>query len=144
MLVEAQRALPYRPPLGRGQDVLVRRPAFPRRRHGEADERRQRPLRQRAPGVKLYTHLSDQYAPFATPDHPGDRARGTLRARRAAAPTSGPRIKEHYTDTGGFTDHVFASCAILGFRFAPRIRDLADKRLYAFDPGRHLPRAAPR
>src|SRR4051812_49937381 len=32
------------------------------------------------------------------------------------------------------TDHVFATCAILGFQFAPRIRDLPDKRLYAFDP----------
>lgn len=40
------------------------------------------------------------------------------------------RIAEHYTDTAGFTDHVFALCHLLGFRFAPRIRDLADKRLY--------------
>jgi TnpA family transposase len=40
------------------------------------------------------------------------------------------RIEEHYTDTAGFTDHVFALCDLLGFRFAPRIRDLADKRLY--------------
>jgi TnpA family transposase len=30
------------------------------------------------------------------------------------------RIEEHYTDTAGFTDHVFA----------PRIRDLGDKKLY--------------
>lgn len=40
------------------------------------------------------------------------------------------RIEEHYTDTAGFTDHVFALMPPLGFRFAPRIRDLADKRLY--------------
>jgi len=40
------------------------------------------------------------------------------------------RIEEHYTDTAGFTDHVFAMMSLLGFRFAPRIRDLADKRLY--------------
>jgi TnpA family transposase len=33
-----------------------------------------------------------------------------------------------------FTDHVFALCHLLGFRFAPRIRDLADKRLYV--PGK--------
>ena len=44
------------------------------------------------------------------------------------------RIEEHYTDTSGFTDHVFALCHFLGFRFAPRIRDLADKRLYV--PGK--------
>ena len=40
------------------------------------------------------------------------------------------KIEEHYTDTAGFTDHVFALMQLLGFRFAPRIRDLADKRLY--------------
>lgn len=40
------------------------------------------------------------------------------------------RIEEHYTDTAGFTDHVFALTHLLGFRFAPRIRDLADKRLF--------------
>jgi TnpA family transposase len=43
-------------------------------------------------------------------------------------------IEEHYTDTAGFTDHVFALCHLLGFRFAPRIRDLADKCLYV--PGK--------
>jgi len=36
----------------------------------------------------------------------------------------------HYTDTAGFTDHVFALMHLLGFRFAPRIRDLKDTRLY--------------
>jgi TnpA family transposase len=40
------------------------------------------------------------------------------------------RIEEHYTDTAGFTDHVFALMHLLDFRFAPRIRDLADTRLY--------------
>ena len=49
------------------------------------------------------------------------------------------RIEEHYTDTHGFTDHVFALCHALGFRFAPRIRDLADKRLYVPDHPRHYP-----
>jgi TnpA family transposase len=47
---------------------------------------------------------------------------------------AGRRVREQYADTGGFTDHVFAMCAILGFAFAPRIRDLPSKRLYAFDP----------
>jgi TnpA family transposase len=40
------------------------------------------------------------------------------------------RIQEHYTDTNGFTDHVFALMHLLGFRFAPRIRDLGDMKLY--------------
>jgi hypothetical protein len=39
-------------------------------------------------------------------------------------------IREHYTDTAGAIDHVFGLCHLLGLRFAPRIRDLADRRLY--------------
>jgi hypothetical protein len=45
----------------------------------------------------------------------------------------GLAIKEHYADTGGVTEHVFGLCYLLGFRFAPRIRDLADRRLYVTD-----------
>lgn len=47
------------------------------------------------------------------------------------------RIEEHYTDTAGFTDHVFALMHLLGFRFAPRIRDLTDRRLYEPDGQKH-------
>jgi TnpA family transposase len=48
------------------------------------------------------------------------------------------RIEEHYTDTAGFTDHVFASCHLLGYRFASRIRDPADKRLATIErPSRY-------
>ena len=43
-------------------------------------------------------------------------------------------ISEHYTDTAGATDHVFALSHLLGYRFAPRIRDLADRRLGTFEP----------
>ncbi|MCQ3991507.1 Tn3 family transposase, partial [Klebsiella pneumoniae] len=39
-------------------------------------------------------------------------------------------ITEHYTDSAGFTEHVFALMHLLGFAFAPRIRDLHDKRLF--------------
>lgn len=39
-------------------------------------------------------------------------------------------IREHYTDTAGFTDHVFALMHLLGFVFCPRIRDLHDKKLF--------------
>ena len=39
-------------------------------------------------------------------------------------------IEEHYTDTSGFTDHVFGLCHLLGFRFAPRIRGIGSLRLH--------------
>ena len=41
-----------------------------------------------------------------------------------------PEIKEHYTDTGGYTDLIFGLFTLLGFRFAPRLRDLSDQTLY--------------
>ena len=51
---------------------------------------------------------------------------------------TGLQIVEHYTDTGGATDHVFGLCALLGFRFAPRLRDIKDRRLYVL-PGQAVP-----
>ena len=51
-------------------------------------------------------------------------------------------IQEHYTDTAGFTDHVFALMHLLGFKFAPRIRDLADKRLYIQGDAKRYPTLA--
>ena len=40
------------------------------------------------------------------------------------------KVEEHYTDTAGFTDHVFALMHLLGFKFAPRIRDLGETKLF--------------
>ena len=94
------------------------------------------------PGVKFYTHLSDQFGPFHTK---------VIAATANEAPyvldgllyhQSSLVINEHYTDTGGFSDHVFAMCRLLGFRFAPRIRDLKEKRLYVL-PGMTVPPRAP-
>jgi TnpA family transposase len=48
------------------------------------------------------------------------------------------KIAEHYTDTGGATDHVFALCAMLGFRFCPRLRDFPDRRLAPIAPARPI------
>src|SRR5205807_973023 len=43
------------------------------------------------------------------------------------------QIEEHYTDTGGVSEQVFGLCFLLGFRFAPRIRDLPDRRLFTLN-----------
>lgn len=42
-------------------------------------------------------------------------------------------IKEHSTDTEGFTEHIFALCYLLGIRFMPRIKDLKSQQLYRID-----------
>ena len=41
-----------------------------------------------------------------------------------------PSIEEHYTGTVGSTDLVFDLFEALGYRFAPRLRDLSDQVLY--------------
>ncbi len=90
------------------------------------------------PGVKFYTHLSDQFGPYhtkvitATANEAPHVLDGLLYHQSSLV------INEHYTDTGGFSDHVFAMCRLLGFRFAPRIRDLKEKRLYLL-PGMTVP-----
>lgn len=49
-------------------------------------------------------------------------------------------IKEHYTDTAGFTEQTFGMCHLLGFKFAPRLRDIADAKLYSFSKPNDYPR----
>ena len=77
------------------------------------------------PGLRIYTHLSDMHGSFNT---------RVLSATSSEAPyvldgLVGRQGGEHYTDTGGATDHVFALCHLLGYRFVPRMRDLQDRRL---------------
>ena len=82
------------------------------------------------PGRLFYTHVSDQYAPFHTKVINVGVRDSTYVLDGLLYHESDLRIEEHYTDTAGFTDHVFALMHLLGFRFAPRIRDLADTKLY--------------
>jgi TnpA family transposase len=42
-------------------------------------------------------------------------------------------VHYNYVDTGGASDHVFILCAMLGFRFCPRLRDSPDRKLAAFE-----------
>ena len=82
------------------------------------------------PGRTFYTHISDQYAPFSSKVVNVGIRDSTYVLDGLLYHESELRIEEHYTDTAGFTDHVFGLMHFLGFRFAPRIRDLADTKLY--------------
>ncbi|MPY68136.1 Tn3 family transposase [Deinococcus sp. SDU3-2] len=89
----------------------------------------------REPGVLFYTHVSDQYAPFHTKVITAN-VRDALHVLDGLLyHLSDLKIKEHYTDTAGYTEQVFALCHLLGFRFAPRIRDLGETRLYTPEVG---------
>lgn len=79
--------------------------------------------------MQVYTHISDQYSPFYTKVI--SRVRDSTHVLDGLLyHESDLEITEHYTDTAGFTEHVFALMHLLGFAFAPRIRDLHDKRLF--------------
>jgi TnpA family transposase len=82
------------------------------------------------PGKLFYTHISDQYAPFSSKVVNVGVRDSTYVLDGLLHHESDLRIEEHYTDTAGFTDHVFALMHLLSFRFAPRIRDLSDTKLY--------------
>jgi len=86
------------------------------------------------PGLGFYTHVSDQHGPYNV---------RVMSATSHEAPYvldglmhhgTGLRIGTHYTDTGGASDHVFILCAMLGFRFCPRLRDFPDRRLACIEP----------
>ena len=82
------------------------------------------------PGRTFYTHISDQYAPFSAKVVNVGVRDSTYVLDGLLYHESDLRIEEHNTDTAGFTDHVFGLLHLLGFRFAPRIRDLGDTKLF--------------
>lgn len=95
------------------------------------------------PGFSFYTHVSNQHGPYHVK---------VISAATHEAPyvldgllhhSTDLNISEHYTDTGGATDHVFALCAMLGFRFCPRMRDFPDRRLVPIEPPASYPDLIP-
>ncbi len=81
------------------------------------------------PGVSFYTHLSDQHGPYSikvmsATNHEAPYVLDGLLHHGTLL-----KIDTHYTDTGGASDHVFILCALLGFRFCPRLRDLPERKL---------------
>ena len=82
------------------------------------------------PSRLFYTHISNQYEPFSSKVVNVGVRDSTCVLDGLLHHESDLRIQEHYTDTAGFTDHVFALMHLLGLRFALRIRDLSNPRLY--------------
>lgn len=81
-------------------------------------------------GRLFYTHVSDTYAPFNVKVVNVGVRDSTYVLDGLLHHESSLKIEEHYTDTAGFTDHVFGLMHLLGFRFAPRIRDLGETKLF--------------
>jgi TnpA family transposase len=83
--------------------------------------------------IAVYTHLSDQYSVFGTRVISCSPREALYVLDGLLENNTILRLREHYTDTHGFTEHIFALCYLLGFRFMPRLRDLADQQLYRID-----------
>ncbi len=80
--------------------------------------------------ITVYTHTSDQFSVFAS------RAI-SCSPREALYVLDGLldndtilRPREHYTDTHGATEQLFALCYLLGFSFMPRLHDPKKQSLY--------------
>lgn len=90
----------------------------------------------------FYTHVSARHAPYYTQSIPpsGEAAYVIDGLLYHEADLD---ISVHHTDGGGVSDHVFALAHLLGFRFAPRIPNFTDRKLYAFGLASTWPALAP-
>ena len=115
MVIEAQARLPMSQFWGAGQTASSDGQFFPTTRQGEAMNLINAKYGQE-PGLKAYTHVSDQYAPFATQVIPATVSEAPYILDGLLMNEAGRKIKEQYADTGGFTDLVFAATSLLGYR----------------------------
>lgn len=81
-------------------------------------------------GANIYAHAADIWMPFGKPPVIGTNEEALYVIDALCHHESDLHIREHYTDTAGSTEHVFALAALLGFRFAPRISDALSKKLH--------------
>ncbi len=80
--------------------------------------------------IGIYTHVSDQYSVFSTKVISCGPREALYVLDGLLENNTILKIREHTTDTHGYTEIVFALCYLLGYRFMPRIRDLKDQQLY--------------
>jgi TnpA family transposase len=85
-------------------------------------------------GTNMYIHTADIWVPFGKPQIIGTNEEALYVIDALCHHESDLHIREHYTDTGGSTEQVFALTSLLGFRFAPRIKkDALVRKLYLLE-----------
>ena len=80
-------------------------------------------------GYTLITHTSDQYAQYGSRSIPSTIRDATYVLDEILSNETDLEIIEHTTDTGGYTDIIFALFDLLWLLFSPRLRDLANQSL---------------
>lgn len=85
-------------------------------------------------GATLYSHVADIWMPYSHRLISTNDREALYVIDALCHHETDLTIQEHYTDTHGFTHHVFALCKLLGFQFAPRIADVLHQQLVTLGP----------
>lgn len=97
----------------------------------------------RDPIVKIYTTITDRYAPLHQTVIAGTAGEAIHALDGILGHESNTNLSALHVDGGGVSDIVFAVMLLLGLDFEPRIPRLSDRRLYAFEPPKRYGRLAP-
>jgi len=84
-------------------------------------------------GLTMVTWTSDQLSQYGIRVTPPRIRESTYTLDAILNNETVLEIKEHTTDTAGYTDIMFALFDLLGMQFSPRLRDIGDYTLYRVD-----------
>jgi TnpA family transposase len=84
-------------------------------------------------GLTFYTWTSDQYSQFGTKVIPATMRDATVVLDEILDNETELPLLTHATDTAGYTEILFSLFDLLGYHFAPRLRDLGDQVLYRIE-----------
>ena len=89
-------------------------------------------------GVTLLNYTLDHFFGFNGALIPGT-IRDSLFILDGLLEQAAPQLQPHQvvTDSASYSDMVFGLFSLLGYRFTPRLADLADTRVWRFDPQAH-------
>jgi TnpA family transposase len=88
----------------------------------------------RDPIVKIYTTITDRYAPLHQTVIAGTAGEAIHALDGILGHESSVELGALHVDGGGASDIVFCVMSMLGLSFEPRIPRLSDRKLYAFEP----------
>lgn len=97
----------------------------------------------RDPIVKIYTTITDRYAPLHQTVIAGTAGEAIHALDGILGHDSGVEVSALHVDGGGVSDIVFCVMHMLGLNFEPRIPRLSDRKLYAFEPRARYGKLAP-
>jgi TnpA family transposase len=97
----------------------------------------------RDPIVKIYTTITDRYAPLHQAVIAGTAGEAIHALDGILGHESSLEIGALHVDGGGVSDIVFCVMTLLGLNFEPRIPRLSDRKLYAFEQRDRYGKLAP-